>query len=311
MLWTRLYYKCKRFIPRDLRLVLRRAHASRILRNCADSWPIKESAGRKPAEWPGWPDGNEFAFVITHDVEGPLGLERVKTLATLELELGFRSSFNFVPEGDYAVPENLLSWLADHGFEVGVHDLHHNGSLFRSRLNFHRQAPRINHYLKKWNAVGFRAGFMFHELDWIRALDIEYDASTFDVDPFEPQPEGADTIFPFFVSAKNGRPGYVELPYTLAQDSTLFLFLQQSTTDIWTRKLDWVAEQEGMALVNVHPDYISFEQSPCVGEFSVSRYTDLLGYVKDRYAGKFWNVVPRDLARWHRSHFSAAVSVSA
>ena len=308
MLLTRLYYRCKRFIPRRLRLSLRRVHARRILRSCGSTWPIKQSSARKPKHWPGWPGGQGFAFVLTHDVEGRRGLDRVRALAELEMELGFRSSFNFVPEGAYVVPAHLRTWLNGRGFEVGVHDLHHDGSLFRSQSDLHQQAPRINQHLKEWGAVGFRAGFMFHELDWIRAFDIEYDASTFDTDPFEPQPQGADTIFPFLVPPKDGRPGYVELPYTLAQDSTLFLFLQQPTADIWKRKLDWIAEQEGMALVNVHPDYIAFNGSPSSSEFPLERFRDLLTYVKHRYADIFWNVVPRDLARWFRSNVGAAVS---
>ena len=42
---------------------------------------------------------------------------------------------------------------------------------------------------------------MLHNLVWLRDLDILYDASTFDTDPFEPQPEGMETIFPFWVPA--------------------------------------------------------------------------------------------------------------
>ena len=48
----------------------------------------------------------------------------------------------------------------------------------------------------------------------------------------------------------NGK-GYVELPYTLPQDSTLFLHLREPTEAIWRRKLDWLAEKGGMVLVNV------------------------------------------------------------
>ena len=50
----------------------------------------------------------------------------------LEMELGFRSSFNFVPEGDYRVPGELREELTDGGFEVGIHDLKHDGHLFAS-----------------------------------------------------------------------------------------------------------------------------------------------------------------------------------
>ena len=52
------------------------------------------------------------------------------------------------------------------------------------------------------------------------------------------------------------------MPYTLPQDSTLFLVLGEITPEIWMRKLDWIAEHGGMALVDVHPDYISFNGSP-------------------------------------------------
>ena len=40
-----------------------------------------------------------FALVLTHDVEGPIGLERVRPLMELEMRLGFRSCFNLIPEG--------------------------------------------------------------------------------------------------------------------------------------------------------------------------------------------------------------------
>lgn len=49
-------------------------------------------------------------------------------------------------------------------------------------------------------AVGFRSGFMLRQLDWLHDLNVLYDTSTFDTDPFEPQPEGSRTIFPFHVN---------------------------------------------------------------------------------------------------------------
>jgi hypothetical protein len=311
MIARRLYYAAKPYIHWRLRLALRRWLARRTLRRSRPVWPVLETSERRPQEWPGWPGLKQFAFVLTHDVEGELGFNRIKRLAELEKELGFRSSFNLIPEGEYKAPKHLRDWLASDGFEVGVHDLHHDGSLFRSRDDFYRQAARINNHLREWGAVGFRAGFMFHNLDWIGELEIEYDASTFDTDPFEPQPDGVGTIFPFWVVPRSGRPGYVELPYTLAQDSTLFLLLQEETADIWKRKLDWVAQHGGMALVNVHPDYLNFdEQVPSPREFPIARYVDLLTYVRDRYAGMYWNVVPRELARWFKSEIQSRCMVS-
>jgi hypothetical protein len=308
MIARRIYYAVKPYVGWRLRLAFRRWLARRTLRRVQGVWPVLESAGQSPEGWRGWPDEKQFAFVLTHDVEGQRGLDRVKSLAEIEMELGFRSSFNLIPEGEYTPPEDLLEWLKGEGFEVGVHDLHHDGSLFRSRKDFRRQMPQINHHLKAWDASGFRAAFMFHNLDWFRELDIEYDASTFDTDPFEPQPDGAGTIFPFWVPAKDGRPGYVELPYTLVQDSTLFLLMEEGSAEIWNSKVDWVAQQGGMALVNVHPDYLTFNGQPSSGrEFPSARYKELLAYVKRRYAGTYWNVVPRDLARWFRSQRESVI----
>jgi glycosyltransferase involved in cell wall biosynthesis len=251
----------------------------------------------------GWPKENRFAFVLTHDVEDIDGLAKCRQLAELELQFGVRSSFNFVPEGNYSVPSELRQWLVRNGFEVGVHDLNHDGKLFSSLSAFSRKAGRINDYTRDWNAVGFRAGFMLRNLDWMHELDIEYDASTFDTDPFELQPEGAGTIFPYWVSKNDGRggeTGYVELPYTLPQDSTLFLVLREPSNEIWLRKVDWIAKHGGMALVNIHPDYISFSGQKGVREYSVDEYAGLLRYVMTTYRHQFWNPLPKELATWFR-----------
>ena len=118
---------------------------------------------------------------------------------------------------------------------MGVHDLRHDGKLYWDREGFAENAQSINGYLKAWQASGFRAGFMLRDRDCLNDLDIAYDATTFDTDPFEPQPEGVHTIFPFWIARPPGG-GYVELPYTLPQDSTMFLVLQEKTTDRRARR---------------------------------------------------------------------------
>ena len=284
----------------------------RLRRHIEDVWPIMPGSERPPENWPGWPEGKRFAFVLTHDVESKAGLGKCRPLMQLETELGFRSSFNFVPEGSYRVPAELREKLSAAGFEIGIHDLKHDGRLFASYRGFERRAVRINHYVREWGASGFRSGFMLRNLDWLHNLDVQYDASTFDTDPFEPQPEGCQTIFPFWVprptasDSVNGQQptidsssdGYVELPYTLTQDSTLFLILKEPSIRIWQQKLDWIAECGGMALVIVHPDYLAFE-----GELSshltypAARYAEFLNWVKQKYEGTYWHAVPRDVAR--------------
>jgi glycosyltransferase involved in cell wall biosynthesis len=339
MLSKHAYYKVKPLIPGFLRLALRRWRAKPIFNSCRAIWPIYEPSGRQPEGWPGWPDGKQFSLVLTHDVESQRGLDRCRQLAEIEMEFGFRSSFNFIPQDAYEVPQELLSWLRQNGFEVGVHDYRHDGKLFRSRKIFRENAVGINRQLKEWGAVGFRAGFMLHQLDWLHDLDIEYDASTFDVDPFEPQPDGAQTVFPFWVpkpdpnadALRSGsavstecgdtsplskrsretalpdnplpsRSGYIELPYTLMQDYNLFVVLQQKGIDFWKQKLRWLAGKGAMAMLDTHPDYMGMPGKSCGRfEYPVQYYRDFLQHVRAEYAGQFWAALPREVAAYCRS----------
>ena len=312
MINQRLYYSIKPFIPQRARMWLRRAIATRRRDALSDIWPISESASTAPLEWPGWPDGKEFCFALSHDVEGRRGYERVKSLAELEMEYGLRSSFNFIPEGEYEVSKKLREWLVQNGFEVGIHDLKHDGHLYRSREHFAKCATRINKYAKEWGAVGFRSGFMLHNLDWIHDLNIEYDASTFDTDPFEPQPDGANTIFPFWVSNSNSKysiactqsrlkEGYIELPYTLPHDSTLFLLFKEQTNKIWIDKLSWIVKNGGFAFLNLHPDYIGLRRKKLKAtEFDPIHYRSFLECIKSDYDGRFWHALPREVANYCR-----------
>ncbi len=294
---TKLYYHLKPAIPRAVRVQVRRLIANRLRKQFSRFWPILPSAARLPEGWPGWPNGKRFAFVVTHDVEGASGLGRCRKLADLDKALGIRAAFNFVPEGEYRMSNTLRASLVQEGFEVGVHDLHHDGSLYRSPRHFAEQAPRINRYLKMWGGSGFRSGHMFHNLDWLQELDILYDASTFDTDPFEPQPDGVRTIFPFWVPG-SGSKGYVELPYTLPQDFTLFVLFKETTIDLWTKKLDWVASHGGMALLIVHPDYMSFDGKPNDSEYPADLYERLLKHVISRYGNTCWFALPREVAAY-------------
>ena len=299
MILTRTYYFLKPIMPWRLRLALRQWRASRRRRTYANVWPIDPRAGTTPPGWPGWPGGKRFALVLTHDVEGNKGVSRVEQLMKLELKNGFRSCFNFVPEDEYRVPDAIREMLSQAEFEVGVHGLEHDGKLYSSKASFANKAPRIKEYLERWNSSGFRSPLMQHRLEWLHALDVDYDASTFDTDPFEPEPDGMCTIFPFWVPGRDGK-GYVELPYTLVQDFSLFGILREKNIDIWKQKLDWIVEHGGMALLNTHPDYMCFEGRQKRDEYPVSHYEELLRYVREKYEGSYWPALPRDVAHYYR-----------
>ncbi len=351
MLTRKLYYHLKPFIPRSIQITLRRMIIRRKRKLYGNIWPIDEKAGRPPEGWTGWPDGKKFALVLMHDVDTEKGHEKCLELMQLDEQMGFRSSFNFVPER-YQVSPELRRILAEKGFEVAVHGLKHDGMLFSSRKTFLEQAVRINQYLRDWQSVGFVSPSMHRNLEWIHDLNVKYDASTFDTDPFEPQPDGVGTIFPFWVSAsgsatsqtrgstghdlqpvtcnpqpefhcfepgtRNPKPetvnyfsqpatsnlqpptvlnhGYIELPYTLPQDFTLFVIMGEKSIDIWKKKLDWIVQNGGMALLITHPDYMNFSDRPkSIQEYPVEHYMEFLEYIKREYSGQYWNVLPREI----------------
>lgn len=299
----KLFYILKPIIPRRFQLFLRRILILSRLNSYTDVWPVLKGSEKKPEYFKGWPEGKQFALVLTHDVEHLKGYNRVLKLMQLEKQLGFVSSFNFVPERDYKVGKELLETLRANGFEYGVHGLYHDGKLFSSEQEFLKRAEKINYYLEEWNTKGFRAPAMHHNLDWIGALNIDYDMSTFDTDPFEPQPDGVGTIFPFWVeNGRNVNGGYIELPYTLPQDFTPFVLMRENSPRIWIDKLSWIAEHNGMVLVNVHPDYIDFDNSgKNYEEFTVNIYIDFLTFIKQHYPSEYWNVLPSQITEYWKN----------
>ena len=109
----------------------------------------------------------------------------------------------------------------------------------------------------------------------------------------------------------NGRVSFVELPYTLPQDSTLFVMLGEKNIDIWKEKLDWIVEMGGMALVNVHPDYTVFDNSrPGIDEYSCKLYSEFLAYINDKYKNQYYHCLPMELARFYTSWCDGAENQS-
>lgn len=296
MYLNNIFYTIKPLIPRQLQLFIRRWVILYKRKKYDHIWPIDTKAGNPPINWQGWPDNKKFALVISHDVDTQKGQDQCCQLMELEESLGFRSSFNFVPER-YSVSSLLRQELINRGFEVGVHGLTHDGMLFSSKKIFNERALRINHYLQEWDSKCFTAPSMLHNLDWMHALEITHSTSTFDTDPFEPQPDATGTIFPFRIKNVPGTKGFIELPYTLPQDFTLFILMRHKNINVWKTKLDWIVEKGGMALFNSHPDYMNFTNKPNkLEEYPVKCYKEFLEYIKSNYEGKYWHALPKDVA---------------
>jgi glycosyltransferase involved in cell wall biosynthesis/peptidoglycan/xylan/chitin deacetylase (PgdA/CDA1 family) len=309
---NRLFYSVKPAIPRSFQIVLRQLIARQKRVRYRNVWPIDVSADKPPERWPGWPEGKRFALALSHDVDTLKGYRDVPKLADLEEKLGFRSVFNFVPERYGKISDSLLDDLKSRGFGIGLHGLKHDGKLFLSKNLFDRRATKLKVYLQKWGARGFTSPSMLRNLEWLSTLPIDYSISTFDTDPFEPQPEGTGTIFPFWVPANPPNQGFVELPYTLPQDFTLFIILGEKNNTIWKQKLNWIAKKGGMALINTHTDYMNFSHpfSYKRGQYPVQYYIDFLEYAKNLFYQSFWHVLPNQISTFFKKNVMEVYTAS-
>ncbi len=297
----RAYYAFARpLLPAWLRPTLRRMLLVPQQRTSPLRWPIEdryvryqfgmlryllEEAGEEGIPYlRHWPGDARFALVLTHDIETARGQAFAREVADLEERYGFRSAFNVVPQ-DYPVDTRLLGELRERGFEIGVHGLRHNGRLFLSRGDFDNDLPGINTHLKRWDAVGFRAPFTHRNPEWMQDLEIEYDSTFFDTDPFETINGGTMSIWPFMM----GR--FVELPFTLPQDHTLLSMAGENSPRLWLEKADFIERHGGMAMTVTHPDYLLDPKF-----FDV--YEEFLQHMSRRSG--YWHALPRDVARWWR-----------
>jgi hypothetical protein len=78
----------------------------------------------------------------------------------------------------------------------------------------------------------------------------------------------------------------------------LFILIQERNIDIWKNKLDWIADHGGMALLNIHPDYLNFDNKQHYEEYPVRYYEEFLEYIKCKYKEPYWNVLSRDMSRF-------------
>jgi peptidoglycan/xylan/chitin deacetylase (PgdA/CDA1 family) len=240
-----------------------------------------------------WPRGQRCCIVLTHDVESLQGFEHIEPMADLEEELGFRSAWN-LPLAQYPIDWDRIEALRQRGFEFGAHGLRHDGRLFRSDRDFAELRPVLERLAHDRGLRGFRAPSTLRRAELIATMRFEFDSSFSDTDPYEPQPGGTCSVFPFFLS------DLVELPYTLAQDHTLIHLLRRSPLALWAAKARWIASIGGMILTLTHPDY-------CATEPYLSEYRELLKRLADIEGA--WRAMPSQVAAWWRGRDAMTLTV--
>jgi hypothetical protein len=236
-----------------------------------------------------WPSGARGCVVMTHDVETTVGIDFTSGLMDMDDSYGIKASFQVIPGGRYEVRADYLEEIRRRGFEVNVHDLKHDGSLFQDHAEFLRQAARINEHIRSFQAQGFRSGAMYRNPEWLGALNMSYDMSVPNVAHLEPQRGGCCTVMPYRIGK------ILELPLTMTQDYSLFHMLGDYSIDLWKTECDQIVRRNGLISFIVHPDYVVEQRARNV-------YLNLLGYLSHLIAHKgLWAALPRDVNRWWRN----------
>lgn len=298
------YYFIRPILPVRVRRHLQKLYLSGWERIPFPRWPVDSSVDdllgqlmllairsaesrQVPFIW-FWPDGVPSSAIMTHDVETTAGRDFCTTLMDIDDSFGIKASFSVVPEERYAVEPDFLSSIRDRGFEVVVHDLNHDGHLYRTREQFLQRATQINSYGKQYGADGFRAGVLYRKQVWYDALDFAYDMSVPNVAHLDPQRGGCCTVMPYFIG------NILELPVTATQDYTLFNILNDYSINLWERQIDLIMEKHGLMSFIVHPDYVIKSRERTIIE-------QLLNYLRGLRREKgVWLATPGEVNRWWR-----------
>ena len=302
------YYRMKRFVPRRAQLLARRGLIRWQGSPEFPAWPFEGSLAQLlrfyirclllargedelTFDW-FWPAPFQAAAILTHDVESAEGLRLAIELADLEEERALRSSFNIVARW-YPIDDGIVRELLERGFELGVHGVYHDRSMFSSRTAFEQQLPIAREFAARIGAAGFRSPATHRVFEWLADLPVDYDCTLPHSDPYEPIPGGCCTLWPFFIG------DVVELPYTLPQDHTLFTLLGHRSIATWQDQLDRIESFGGIVQLVTHPDPGYLGDAP-----KRDLYVEFLDLIRERPA--LWKPLPREAAGWWRQRDAGA-----
>ena len=311
LLVRKAYYAVREFLPVSVRRQLQRVYFSGWRELPFPNWPVDTTVDslhedllclsmkargvqRVPFIW-FWPEGARNCLIMTHDVETQTGRGFIPKLMDLDDARGIKAAFQVVPEERYEVPPDLVEQIRARGFEFNVHDLNHDGTLFRNHGEFLRRAAKINEYVRKYRALGFRSGSMYRNQDWYDAYEFSYDMSVPNVAHLEPQRGGCCTIMPYFVG------NILEIPLTTAQDYTLFHIFNDYSLDLWKTQISLIQAKHGLISFIVHPDYV-------IESRARRTFEELLDHLREMISREnIWLTLPREVDRWWRARSRMAL----
>lgn len=301
---SRPYYFIRPLLPVGVRRYLQRFYLHGWNKLSFPRWPVDCSidnllqsllmltlkvtgVDRIPFIW-FWPDGHKGCALMTHDVETEIGRDFCQTLMDIDDSFGIKASFQIVPEERYGVTTEFLDAIRERDHELAIHDLNHDGHLYKNKEQFVERAAKINAYGRSYNTGGFRAAVLYRKQVWYDELKFAYDMSVPNVAHLDPQRGGCCTVMPYFIGE------ILEIPVTTVQDYTLFNILSDFSTRIWRQQTEIIAAKSGLMSFIVHPDYLIKRRERAV-------YEELLQHLADlRQNSSIWVTTPSAVNRWWR-----------
>ena len=202
-----------------------------------------------------WPDEKQCALVLSHDVDAARQEPGIELLARVAEDRGIRSTFSFVGK-NLASYRSLIRRLRSAGHEIALHDRYHDNRIafLAEDAIVERLAP-LKEQMAEHGIEGFRSPSWYTSPQLWRALKrlgFCYDMSVLDSWPFFDGHRnfGVASIFPFRYG------GLTIVPNTIPYDATPRFcgYLVGEILSFWKPKLDWIAGNGGLIMLNAHPD---------------------------------------------------------
>ena len=145
----------------------------------------------------------------------------------------------------------FLEEIRQRKHEMAIHDLNHDGHLYKSKASSSWRGPRKSmHTAENLRRKDFVRAVLYRKQVWYDELKFAYDMSVPNVAHLDPQRGGCCTVMPYFIG------DILEIPVTTIQDYTLFNILSDFSTRIWKQQTEIIAGKYGLMSFIVHPDYV-------------------------------------------------------
>jgi peptidoglycan/xylan/chitin deacetylase (PgdA/CDA1 family) len=255
-------------VPGPVRLLLFRLLASGQRDGGAGfpEWPVDNSvealrsmflrawslAGGAMPQRPRWPQGRQYAFSVSHDVDTAHGYRLIPEVAAYEASLGLRSCW-FVVGHLYQADPAVLDALRRQGHEIGLHgDRHDNRIAYLSRRQIQSRLASCCGMLKRFEVRGWRSPSLLESPLLRELLGTSFlytsDVPDTEVDSLVAPRRGCATCFPFV------KQGLLEIPLTLPLEDKLLIsgLGEQQILELWRKKVSWARSVGGVAQLTVH-----------------------------------------------------------